>query len=143
MFVYRELYYQNINFMRNHRQISSNMNLISRILDVGLWELGVFNTSKGLVYGDLKIIFENGEIMNCNVAGGIELSFTHKELLIDKLILGTLVPQTVDNIVRFDTKAEFILIVEKDTIFQKLLDEDFKKLMPIPFILITVDGSYN
>lgn len=47
-------------------------------------------------------------------------------------------PQNVDGIVQIESQAEFIIVVEKDTIFQKLLDENFRKHLPLSFILITV-----
>lgn len=52
--------------------------------------------------------------------------------------LGVLIPQNIESIVQMETDAEFIVVVEKDTIFQKLLDENFRQHLPISFILITV-----
>lgn len=56
--------------MKKQEQVSNALLAISRILDVGPWELRIFNTNKGLVHGDLKLICEDGEIVNCNVAAG-------------------------------------------------------------------------
>lgn len=67
----RELYYQNLNFAKNANHVARAMVSISRILNVGPWELGVFSTSKGLVYGDLKVRHGNGEILNCYISGGL------------------------------------------------------------------------
>lgn len=72
----------------------------------------------------------------------LQLKVTH-EGCFTTVILGVLIPQNVDSIVRFETKAEFVIVVEKDTIFQKLLDEDFRKHMPVPFILITVSSTFK
>lgn len=68
LFNFRALYYQYTNFVKKPEQINSALLAISRILDVGPWELRIFNTNKGLVYGDLKMICEDGEIVNCNAA---------------------------------------------------------------------------
>lgn len=63
--------------------------------------------------------------------------------LITKRLLGVLVPQSVHSVVRIESEAEFIIVVEKDTIFQKLLDENFCRHIPISFISITVSLSFN
>lgn len=136
----RELYYQNSNCVRKSRMIESALVVISRILEVGLWELGIFNTAKGLVHGDLKLICEDGEVINCNVPGGAIISRINANNMVMMIFIsGTVIPQNIDNIVRFETTAEIVVVVEKDTIFQKLLDENFRKHMPISFILITVN----
>lgn len=50
---------------------------------------------------------------------------------------GTLIPQDIIGIKEFKTSAKYILVVEKDAIFQKLLDEGaFVRLGPV--ILMTV-----
>nr|CAD7445513.1 unnamed protein product [Timema bartmani] len=54
-------------------------------------------------------------------------------------LVGLLIPQNVTNIVRVETTAKFVLIVEKDATFQKLIAEDFLKLLG-PCILITGKG---
>lgn len=46
------------------------INCISHILNVGPWELGIFSTSCGLVYGNLMLHNDSGEITNCFVKGG-------------------------------------------------------------------------
>lgn len=52
--------------MNKPEQVNNALLAISRILDVGLWELRIFNTNKGLIYGDLKLFCEDGEVINCN-----------------------------------------------------------------------------
>lgn len=47
-------------------------------------------------------------------------------------------PQNFDQIKEIKSNAYFILIVEKDSIFQKLLDEDAPNELSRPFIMITV-----
>lgn len=45
-----------------------------------------------------------------------------------------------EHLINYDyvqTKAKFVLIVEKDSIFQRLMDEDFTKQFP-EAILVTV-----
>lgn len=44
----------------------------------------------------------------------------------------------MDDITKIETNAYFILVVEKDSIFQKLLDEDTPNRLTRPFLMITV-----
>lgn len=53
------------------------------------------------------------------------------------VIIGVLIPQDITGIIEFQTTAKYILVVEKDAIFQKLLDEGaLVRLGPV--IVITV-----
>lgn len=51
---------------------------------------------------------------------------------------GALIPQIISNIISIRAKAKFVLIVEKDSIFQKLLEENTAELLNC--ILITGKG---
>lgn len=44
----------------------------------------------------------------------------------------------MSNISKVESDAEFILVVEKDTVFQKLLNDNIMRHIPVPFILLTV-----
>lgn len=55
--------------------------------------------------------------------------------------LGTLIPQVISKITKIVTNARFILIVEKDSVFQKLLDDDVPNKLPRSFIMITVSNN--
>ncbi|KAI4464710.1 meiotic recombination protein spo11 [Holotrichia oblita] len=105
---FRELYYQIKlkNFVKFQNEINKAIDLISCIIDEPPWDFGILAMQKGLVYGDLKITLSENEIINCNIPGG------------------SLVPQDQRNITKLESDASFILIVEKDSVFQKLLDED-------------------
>lgn len=54
------------------------------------------------------------------------------------LLEGILVPQNVNEIDKFETGAEFVLVVEKDSMFQKLLDEKIVDKLNQSFVMITV-----
>lgn len=56
--------------------------------------------------------------------------------------LGVLIPHNVVGIKSLKSSAKFILVVEKDTIFQKLLDEGILTRLK-PCILITVMSFKN
>jgi hypothetical protein len=52
-------------------------------------------------------------------------------------IIGVLIPQDVHKVVRLESSARFVLLVEKDAAFQKLLDEGILDRLG-PCLLITV-----
>lgn len=67
-----------------------------------------------------------------------DLSFTFNDFVdVCCSILPAAIPPNVDEIVEFRTKAKFILIVEKDSVFQKLCAEEFCTVYE-PCILVTV-----
>lgn len=85
-----------------------------------MYFVGLIATSKGLVAGNLTLYFTDNQIIDCNVPGG------------------ALIPQIISNIISIRAKAKFVLIVEKDSIFQKLLEENITDLLSC--ILITGKG---
>ena len=85
--------------------------------------LGVVATSKGLVVGNLSYL--NGEDIwvDCSLTVG-----------------GVTIPQDVSDIRDLRTRASFLLVVEKDAVFQRLLEEGvFVAGLP-PFIMVTGRG---
>lgn len=54
--------------------------------------------------------------------------------------VGTLIPNDVENISEIQSSACFILVVEKESIFHKLIEEDFRNKLTTPTILITGKG---
>lgn len=58
----------------------------------------------------------------------------------DVLLLGTLIPQDINDIVEVHSAAYFILVVEKESIFHKLIEEDLPNKLTRPFIMITGKG---
>ena len=66
-------------------------------------------TSKGLVSGNLRFrTSPDGPVVDCCGANG-----------------GELVPQNVNSLSEVSSEAEFILIVEKDATFQRLVEDGF------------------
>ncbi|XP_050512363.1 MATH and LRR domain-containing protein PFE0570w isoform X2 [Diabrotica virgifera virgifera] len=116
----RELYYQMKHVVKNQDYIDRAINAISCILDVGPWAFNVVS-QKGLVLGDLKIFMAHGSVVDCSISA-------------------TLIPQDIEDIAELHSTARFILVVEKEAIFQKLIDEDFQTKLNVPFIMITGKG---
>lgn len=66
----------------------------------------------------------------------------YDNLLIKSLFVGTLIPQDIYGIKKFHSSAKYILLIEKDAIFQKLLDEGaLIRLGPV--IILTVKLIIN
>ncbi|MBN3311380.1 SPO11 protein, partial [Atractosteus spatula] len=83
--------------------------------------LHVLASSKGFIAGDLCYTEEDGTKVNC-----------------DSGSMAVLVSSNVCGIKNFVSTAKFVLIVEKDATFQRLLDDEFcTKLAPC--IMITVN----
>ena len=86
--------------------------------------LGVLATSKGLVVGDLLYVNSEDVIVDCSLAVG-----------------GETVPQDVAGLTNLTTGAGFVLVVEKDAVFQRLLEEGVMASEELgKFIMITGKG---
>uniref|UniRef100_M4ATQ4 DNA topoisomerase (ATP-hydrolyzing) n=1 Tax=Xiphophorus maculatus TaxID=8083 RepID=M4ATQ4_XIPMA len=118
----RDIYYNNIQLFGSQRTVDSIIDDISCMLKVPRRSLHVLATSKGLISGDLCYLEEDGTRVDCHP--------TSAAVSISSNIGG------IKNIV---SSAKFIMIVEKDATFQRLLDDDLcTKLSPC--ILITGKG---
>lgn len=93
---------------------------IYKSLNVLPIDLGIYPSSKGLIAGNLRIILESGGVIECH------------------LDEATKVPAQVDK-VRVETNADMILIVEKDTVFEKLIELKYHEKLP-NIILLTGKG---
>lgn len=69
MFCFRELYYENCDIFSSQDQVDKALNSISCLLDSQLYELNVYASSKGLIYGPVDIIIGD-EVINCLINGG-------------------------------------------------------------------------
>ncbi|XP_053603524.1 meiotic recombination protein W68 [Plodia interpunctella] len=101
----RELFYQNVIRFRNQSNLDVAVRDVCCLLETPPWTLGIVATAKGLIAGPLTIVQRNGSVIDCMAAGG------------------TLIPQDIEGIKEFKSSAKYILVVEKDAVFQKLLDE--------------------
>lgn len=55
------------------------------------------------------------------------------------LFVGVLVPQDIEGIKEFKSTAKYVLVVEKDAVFQKLLDEGaLIRLGPVIIMTVSV-----
>ncbi|XP_073794316.1 meiotic recombination protein SPO11 isoform X3 [Danio rerio] len=95
---------------------------ISCMLKVPRRSLHILATSKGFISGDLCYLEEDGTKVDCNSSS-----------------TAVSVSSNVNGIRNIVSSAKFILIVEKDATFQRLLDDDFCARLS-PCIIITGKG---
>ncbi|XP_067143266.1 meiotic recombination protein SPO11 isoform X2 [Centruroides vittatus] len=117
----REIYYQNINLFGSQNTLNTIIDDISCLLKVPRNQLHIMATSKGHVTGNLR--FQDGEKNYIDCCNSI----------------GMLIPADIENITNISSNAKFILVIEKDATFQKLLDEKFTVHLG-PCIIITGKG---
>lgn len=86
--------------------------------------LRVFSQSKGVVFGDLKFRLRNGEWYDCSRSEGV------------------LIPTPQSPIIEIESNAAFLLIIEKDSIMQKILKQEESRGFVEKFkaILFTAKG---
>lgn len=130
--------------------MSEALKTICCLLDATPWELGVLSTSKGLIAGPLEIHLPENVIINCNIDknGNVFLLFSIGKLIEfygnnfnkwrNLLPQGITLPHLTSGIVDLRTTATHILLVEKDTVFKKLLDCNIMERWRQSCILITV-----
>lgn len=118
----RDLFYQDPIFFGNQSAVDEAVDNISCMLQIPRWHLHVLGTSKGLIAGDLSFQDADGNFVSCKSTKN-----------------GVMVPSQVMGIRYLQTDARFVLIIEKDATFQKLLDDDFHLIFE-QCILVTAKG---
>ncbi|KAA0706888.1 Meiotic recombination protein SPO11 [Triplophysa tibetana] len=118
----RDIYYNDPQLFGSQKTVDSIVDDISCMLKVPRRSLHVLATSKGLISGDLCYLEGDGTMVDCRSST-------------------TAVPvsSNVNGINHIVSSAKFILIVEKDATFQRLLDDDFCTRLS-PCIIITGKG---
>ncbi|CAH0726555.1 unnamed protein product, partial [Brenthis ino] len=117
----RELFYQNVSRFGSQSKLDVGVRDACCLLETPPWNLGIVATAKGLIAGPLILYNVDGTTVDCMMSGG------------------TLVPQDINGIKEFKSPAKYILLIEKDAVFQKLLDEGaLVRLGPV--IILTGKG---
>ncbi|XP_050008875.1 meiotic recombination protein SPO11 isoform X4 [Alexandromys fortis] len=114
----RDIYYTDSQLFGNQAAVDNIIDDISCMLKVPRRSLHVLSTSKGLVAGNLRYMEEDGTRVQCTCSA-----------------TATAVPSNIQGI----RNAKFLLIVEKDATFQRLLDDNFCSRMS-PCIMVTGKG---
>uniref|UniRef100_A0A8C5DA56 DNA topoisomerase (ATP-hydrolyzing) n=1 Tax=Gouania willdenowi TaxID=441366 RepID=A0A8C5DA56_GOUWI len=118
----RDIYYNNTQLFGSQATVDSIVDDISCMLRAPRRSLHVLATSKGLISGDLCYMEEDGMRIDCRSSSAA--------VPVSSNIAG------IRNIV---SSAKFIIIVEKDATFQRLMDDDFCTKLP-PCVIITGKG---
>ncbi|XP_037090619.1 meiotic recombination protein SPO11-like [Pollicipes pollicipes] len=117
----RDIYYQEVALFGSQRAVDALLDDVTRLLAIPRQSSHVRATSKGLVAGDL--VLRSGDVvLDCSAA-------RH----------GLLVPEDLPHVQLVRSSARFILVVEKDATFQKILDSRLLRHLP-PGIVITGKG---
>ncbi|KAL9694836.1 hypothetical protein quinque_014121 [Culex quinquefasciatus] len=119
---HRELYYRDPQLTHSQRTVDKGLQDVCFLLEANLWELNVFSSSKGLVAGPLKFRSKHQEMVDCHNS------------------LGTLIPADVLGLMEISVDAEMVLIVEKDTVFRRLLEDRILDRMSRKLLLVTSKG---
>ncbi|OXA46425.1 Meiotic recombination protein SPO11 [Folsomia candida] len=120
----RDLYYENVSLYESQNRLESAIYDLCHILKVPRDALRLEATSKGLMAGNLKFQTTTGDVIN----------LAHFKS-------GMLIPSVsgVDDMCEIQSDAKQIIVVEKDAVFQRLIDERvFEEIGPT--ILITGKG---
>uniref|UniRef100_A0A1I7Z0R6 DNA topoisomerase (ATP-hydrolyzing) n=1 Tax=Steinernema glaseri TaxID=37863 RepID=A0A1I7Z0R6_9BILA len=111
----RDVFYEQKRLYGSQRMFDASVTSICRLLNCTRRDLNLLSTSRGLMIG--KLLFDDG--ISCQ---GATLSV--QESLLTKRVLEV---------------GRFVLVVEKDATFQKLLQENFTQLFP-EALLVTGRG---
>ncbi|KAM4610596.1 meiotic recombination protein SPO11 [Polymixia lowei] len=118
----RDIYYNDTQLFSSQRNVDCIVDDISCMLKVPRRTLHVLATSKGLISGALRYLEEDGTRVDCCSSS-----------------TGVPVSSNVGGVKHIVSSAKFVIIVEKDATFQRLLDDKFcTKLSPC--IMITGKG---
>ncbi|XP_004717198.1 meiotic recombination protein SPO11 isoform X1 [Echinops telfairi] len=118
----RDIYYTNSQLFGTQTVVDNLINDISCMLKVPRRSLHILSTSKGLVAGNLSFTEEDGTRVSCTGCS-----------------TAVAVPSNIQGLRNVITDAKFLLIVEKDATFQRLLDDQFCSKMS-PCIMVTGKG---
>ena len=117
----RDIYYSNVNFFKTQSVVDDAISDISCMLCVPRHALHVLSSSKGFVGGALTFKDFEANTICCDNGEGVQI------------------PCHIDGLYDFESNAKYILIVEKEAIYKRLMDEKINEKIG-PCIILT--GSY-
>eukprot|EP00826_Nyctotherus_ovalis_P018034 TRINITY_DN1535_c0_g1_i15.p1 TRINITY_DN1535_c0_g1~~TRINITY_DN1535_c0_g1_i15.p1 ORF type:complete len:246 (-),score=35.57 TRINITY_DN1535_c0_g1_i15:42-779(-) len=121
----REIYYGSPFLFRNQSVVDYSIEEVAVILKTTRDSLNISASSKGLVYGSLSFKVDNDKLVDC-----CSNSFSSQSELIPKL---------AKNISHIQSEAAFILVVEKETVYYKLISEE----IPVSYTHLTLPTIYS
>ncbi|NXL88136.1 SPO11 protein, partial [Alectura lathami] len=124
----RDIYYSDTLLFGSQSVVDNIIDEISCMLKIPRRSLHILSTTKGFVAGNLSYTEEDGTKVNCTCGATAVTVPSNVQGIKSSL-----------NIKDLNSHAKFILIVEKDATFQRLLDDDFC-IKSSPCIMITGRG---
>ncbi|XP_065661256.1 meiotic recombination protein SPO11 [Hydra vulgaris] len=104
----RDIYYSNVNLFVCQGYVDDCLANISCMLGIPRNSLNVLSSAKGLIYGCLKYTNQNNFTVNCY----------------DQV---TQIPSEIESIQIIQITARYILVIEKEAIFQRLAEHGFQE----------------
>ncbi|XP_058086509.1 meiotic recombination protein SPO11-2 [Magnolia sinica] len=124
----RELFYKLLcdspDYFTSQRQVNGTVQDVIALLRCSRQSLGIMASSRGTVVGRLLLQEPNQEMVDCSVLGSSGYAITGDLNLLNKLVI--------------QSDARYIIVVEKDAIFQRLAEDCI--FNQVPSILITAKG---
>ncbi|XP_064955270.1 meiotic recombination protein SPO11-2 isoform X3 [Musa acuminata AAA Group] len=124
----RELFYKLLcdapEYFRSQRQVNRTVQDVVALLRCTRHSLGIMASSRGAVIGRMVLEEPGEQIVDCSMIGHAGYAITGDLCTLSKLVL--------------HSDARYIIIIEKDAIFQRLAEDHF--FNQIPCILITSKG---
>ncbi len=117
----RDIFYMDVNSFESQSTSDSLIEDVGAMLRVTRSSMNVTASAKGVVIGNISFT-ERGDFIDCRKVGS-----------------GKSISPNIDEIDNLDSDAEFVLVIEKDAIFNRLAEDQFYDY--IPSILITGKGQ--
>jgi meiotic recombination protein SPO11 len=117
----RDLFYQSVNTFQEQRVSDGLIEDLGAALQVTRNSLNVIASAKGVVLGRLSFT-EKGDRIDCSQGVG-----------------GRSITPMLDLVDNFESDAEFVLLIEKDAVFNRLAEDKFFDYLPS--IIITAKGQ--
>lgn len=117
----RDLFYMNVNTFETQGTSDNLIEDIGAMLKVTRPSLNVTASAKGVVVGNIEFT-EQGDFIDCRKMGS-----------------GKSISANIDDYSKLDSDAEFVLVIEKDAVFNRLAQDQFYDY--IPSIIITAKGQ--
>jgi meiotic recombination protein SPO11 len=117
----RHLFYRDVNLFGNQRVSDGLIEDLGALLRVSRNSMNVIASAKGKVIGRLSFT-EGGDQIDCSKGLG-----------------GHAITPMLDQVDNLESDAEFILVIEKDAVFQDLAEDKFFNY--VPCILVTASGQ--
>lgn len=121
----RELYYKHPETFVTYGQLCTVVANAGNLLNCAPWEMGIVSTSKSLVAGPLKIGNSSGDLIDFS----------------DAISEGMPLPNDFHLFHYLKTTAKFVLLVEKETVFKRLINDDIFSRLGYEFLLVTGRGQ--